>query len=204
MSEKISLKKIESKAYLAYYQDGIYVLLVGLSFICMALGVKNGFMSLAAIAPVLAILIAPGLKKAITLPRLGYVKFSPQRERKEQTNRQRLVVLMTVTALLGVLVFFGYSGNAAWQMWIRSLGIIPLSLVLAVVASALGLLYDIKRCYLYAAIILTAFILSHILELSLWFQFGLPGIVIFVTGLVLLIHLISQHPKAPTEKPHEV
>jgi hypothetical protein len=203
MSQEVDLRAVERKAYLAYHQDGIYDLLIGLCFMGMALGVVTEAFTLAAIAPVLAILIAPGVKKAVTLPRLGYVKFSPQREWKEQTNRQRLVVLMTVTALLGVLVSFGYSGDAAWQLWIRSLGIIPFGLVLAVVAFALGLLYDIRRCYVYAAVILVTFIVGHLLELRLWLQFGLPGIVIFVVGLVLFIRLVSRYPKAPAEETHE-
>lgn len=202
MSQEVDLTKVERKAYLTYYQDGIYDLLVGLSLLGMALGAATEVFTVAAIAPLVPILVAPGLKKAVTLKRLGYVKFSSQRESKEETNRLRLVMLMTITALLGVFVFFGYSGQATWQLWIRSLGIIPFGLVLAVVAFALGLLYDVRRWYLYAPIILAAFIVGHVLELRLWFPFAVPGIVIFVIGLVLFVRFLSRYPKASAEEFH--
>jgi len=203
MSQEVDLTKVERKAYLAYHQDGIYDLMIGLCFLSAALGVVSEVIAVWAIAPVLAILVAPGLKKAVTLPRLGYVKFSPQREKKERMNITYLTALLSVTALLGMVVFSAYSGDAAWQLWIRNLGIIPFGFVLAVVALALGLLYDIRRCYVYAAVILVAFIVGHLLELRLWFQFAVPGLVIFVVGLVLFIRLITRNPKVPAGEIHE-
>jgi len=203
MSQEVDLTKVERKAYLAYHQDGIYDLLVGLCFLSAALGVVSEVIAAGAIAPVLAILVAPALKKAVTLPRLGYVKFSPQREQKERMNMTYLVALLSVTALLGMVVFSAYSGDAAWQLWIRNLGIIPFGFVLAVVAFALGLLYDIRRCYLYAVVIIATFIVGHVLELRLWFQFAVPGLVILVVGLVLFIRLITRYPKVPAGEIHE-
>jgi len=203
MSQEVDLTKVERKAYLAYHQDGIYDLMIGLCLLSAALGVVSEVIAAGAIAPVLAILVAPGLKKMVTLPRLGYVKFSPQREKKERMNITYLTALLSVTALLGMVVFSAYSGDAAWQLWIRSLGIIPFGFVLAVVAFALGLLYDIRRCYVYAAVILAAFIVGHLLELRLWFQFAVPGVVVFLVGLVLFIRLITRYPKVPAGEIHE-
>jgi hypothetical protein len=195
MSQEIDLKQIERKAYLSFYQDGIWDLFIGLSFIGMAVGVLYNNTGITAIIPALALVIVPGLKKLITLPRLGYVKLSPEREGKIRKNISALVLLMTFTAVLGGVVFSAYTGNSGWQRWIKSLALIPFGAVLSLIAGAVGFLYGIKRVLIYAVLILVVFVIGHILELRPTFHFTVIGLPMTLVGFALLFRFIGKYPK---------
>lgn len=200
MSQEIDLKRIERKGYLSFYQDGIWDLFIGLSFIGMAVGVFYNYPGITAIIPALALVIVPGLKKLITLPRLGYVKLSPAREVKIRKNISSLVLLLTLTAVLGGIVFFAYTGNSGWQRWIKSLALLPFGAVLSLIAGAVGFLYGIKRVLIYAVLILVIFIIGHILELRPTFHFSVIGITMTLVGLAMLIRFISKYPRPSEEE----
>lgn len=195
MSQEIDLKQIERKAYLSFYQDGIWDLFIGLAFIGMAVGVIYSNTGITAIIPCFAIVIIPGLKKLITLPRLGYVKLSSEREVKKRKNISALVLLLTFTAVLGGIVFSAYTGNSGWQRWIKSLALIPFGAVLSLIAGAVGFLYGIKRVLIYAILILVIFVIGHILELRPTFHFSVIGITMTLVGFALLIRFIGKYPK---------
>ncbi len=195
MNDKIDLRQIERKAYLSFYQDGIWDLFIGLSFIGMAVGVIYNNMAITALIPALGIVIIPGLKKLITLPRLGYVKLSPAREVKIRKNISALVLLLTLTAVLGGIVFFAYTGNSGWQRWLKSLALIPFGAVLSLIAGVVGFLYGIRRVFIYAALILVIFVIGHVLEFRPTFHFTVIGITMTLVGFVLLIRFIGKYPK---------
>lgn len=199
MSQEIDLKQIERKAYLSFYQDGIWDLFIGLAFIGMAVGVIYNNTGITALIPALGIVIVPGLKKLITLPRLGYVKLSPAREGKIRKNISALVLLLTFTAVFGGIVFFAYTGNSGWQRWIKSLALIPFGAVLSLIAGAVGFLYGIKRVLIYAVLILVIFVIGHILEFRPTFHFTVIGITMTLVGFALLIRFIGKYPKPGKE-----
>ncbi len=189
------MKQIERKAYLSFYQDGIWDLFIGLSFIGMAVGVFYNYPGITAIIPALGIIIVPGLKKTITLPRLGYAKFSSEREVKIKKNISALVLLFTLTAIFGGVVFSAYTGNSGWQRWIKSLALIPFGAVLSLIAGAVGFLYGIKRVLIYAVLILVVFVIGHILEFRPTFHFTVIGITMTLVGFAMLIRFIGKYPR---------
>jgi hypothetical protein len=198
MQSGIDLEQIERKTYLSYHSDGIWDLFAGLSFVGMALGLIYGNTGIAAIFPALAIIMVPALKRCITSPRLGYVKFASQREEKEKRNVKSLIYLMSLTAVLGLVVFSGYTGDSAWHRWIKSLALIPFGLVLSTIAGAVGLLYGIKRVLFYSVLILATFVIGHVLELRPAFHFSVIGIPITLVGVVMFLRFIINNPK-PTK-----
>jgi len=203
MNTESGLKSLERESYMAYYRDGILDLLVGLALLGMSAFIIFGDPGTGAILPVAAILLHPGLKKYITQPRLGYVKFAPQREAQMKANLSRLIILFTVTAVLGAVVFFAYSGHADWQLWIRDLGLIPLGVVLAVTAAALGILYGVNRGLVYALIILVVFILGHVLHIHISMQLLFLGALLTITGVVLLLRFVRRYPRLTQEPVHD-
>lgn len=195
MSQEIDLRKIELKTYLAYHQDGIWDLVIGLALIGMALDMRWGVPGTSFIIIIVAIILVPALRKAFTLPRLGYVKFSPERESKEKRNTTALLALFTLTAALGLVVFYGYTGNADWQHSIRNLGVLPFGFVLTMVSLALGFLYRITRCLLYAPLVMAAFLATHFLELHPFVHFLFIGLILSATGTVMLVKFIHRYPR---------
>ena len=104
MRNKIGLESLERDSYIAYYRDGILDLLVGLALLGMSLFIIIGDADMGALLPVVAILLHPVLKKFVTQPRLGYVKFAPHREAQLKANKWQLTILFAVTALVAVEV----------------------------------------------------------------------------------------------------
>ena len=112
METKIDLDRIERKAYLAYFRDGLWELGMGLCFLAA------GLLMMADSAALIGAVFVPlyfgiwGMKRSLTRPRLGYVKFSGAIRRREGINRMGLMVIFSVTLLLGLLVFFLFSTSA--------------------------------------------------------------------------------------------
>ncbi|UCD63132.1 MAG: hypothetical protein JSW34_10280 [Candidatus Zixiibacteriota bacterium] len=200
MSQEIDLKQIERRTYLTLQQDGIWDLFVGLALVGVSIGLLTKTPGTTAILPILAIILAPIVKRAMTLPRLGYVKFSPERQSKQKRNLNAMTVLFTLTALLGLVVFYAYLGDAGWQKWIRGLGLIPLGFVLALAALVLGLLYGVRRCLYYAALAMAAFIASHLLDMHPSVKFMVIGGVLSVTGAILLTRFVRKYPRPSREQ----
>lgn len=199
MSQEIDLKKIELKTYLPFLHDGIWDLALGLALIGVALDLLWGPPGTSAVLVIAAIILVPGLKKAFTLPRLGYVKFSPERELTEKRKKAGLTVFFTITAVLGMVVFYAYAGDAAWQRWIRSLGLLPLGFVVALTAFILGILYQVRRCLVYAVMALAAFTATHVFQLHPWFHFIVLGVTLTVVGAVLLTRFVTRYPRRARE-----
>ena len=199
MPQGIDLNQIERKTYMAYHQDGLWDLLVGLAMMSVILDVILGESGTFIVVLAGTLALAPMLKKIVTLPRLGYVKFSPKREAKEKLNIILLTVLMTLTALLGAVMMSAYSGDASWQRWLRDLKLLPFGIVLASVAAALGLLWGIWRCWVYAVLALATFIIGHIFEWRFTVHFAVLGPVLFLVGLFMLIAFVRKYPKKAPE-----
>ncbi|MFH1701157.1 MAG: hypothetical protein ABIE07_11280 [Candidatus Zixiibacteriota bacterium] len=200
MSQEIDLKKIEKKFYLAFHQDGIWDLSIGLALMGAAICMVTDYPEIAAIFPVLAIIMIPSLKKSFIHPRLGYVKFSEAREKKEKGNISALAKLFSLTAVLGMVVFYAYTGNDDWQLWLKSLGLIPLGTTLAIIATALGFLYEIKRCHLYSVLVFATFFIGHNMNLRPATDFFIIGLILSLIGLVLFLRFIGNYSKPTREE----
>ena len=205
MSQEIDLKQIERKTYMAFHQDGIWDLFVGLAMLSAGVDViffdgSGGSI----IVLVGAMGVVPMVKKAFTLPRLGYVKFSPQREDQQKRNMSLLVLLLTVTAAIGGVVSMAYTGEAGWQRWVRGLEAIPFGIVLASVAAAFGLLWRIRRCLIYAVLTVAIFAVGHLYHLRIFVHLGILGAILSVVGMTLLIGFIRKYPRRPREVNHGV
>ncbi|MCP5099100.1 MAG: hypothetical protein GY943_26400, partial [Chloroflexi bacterium] len=84
MAPNTNLKALRQKTYLSYHQDGIIDLMVGLSTLGFGISMAaegSGFIVLSWIG---FLLYAP-LKKVITVPRLGFVKFDDEQTQRVKT-----------------------------------------------------------------------------------------------------------------------
>ena len=143
----------------------------------------------------LLLISAVGIKKAFTRPRLGYAKFSPQRENKEKKNISNMVILFTFTALAGVVVFWGYTGDSDIHLWLRSLKLLPLGAVMALSIGVIGALFGIWRFVLYGILIFGLFLAGHFFQSDPQAYMILLGFIFFVTGLILMFRFIRKFPK---------
>ena len=80
MNGKINLKNIERKAYTSYHQDGILDILIAIFILSFVAWILTDMVWLGWIFYLIAASIYAAAKRAITVPRIGFVKFPQHRQ----------------------------------------------------------------------------------------------------------------------------
>ena len=218
MSESFDLKTIEKKAFRATYQDGLWDIYEGGTVLCMSF---LAYTTASEAKPLLRFgLFMAGLclfyfifwggKKYITTPRMGQVKFGPQRQRRKliMTSVLAGIVLLQVILLVGTFLLWKNPG------WATDLGLYTTNrdlerMVVAVIGALfvgpsmvlLAYFKDFLRGY-YIAIVTAVAVFALI-----WF--GQPvyliiaGLLIMIPGVVLFVRFLREHPLPPAEASHD-
>jgi len=195
MSKQFRQSNIEKRIYLRYQRDGIWEISLGLFLSWAGLSIlfdEGAFIAI--IVPILVPVILSA-KKSITLPRLGYVNFSPERLAKVELGKKRLTVLFTITLLLGVFAFWAFTGTNDLQLFIRNLKLLPFGFVFSLTIIACGWFFDMYRFVWYGLLVLISFIGGHFLNSDPPAYFLFPGIIILGIGLVLFISFVRKYPR---------
>ena len=221
MSEKIDLKELERRAFRSTFQDGLWDIFLGLLLLEMAIGTIAGGllgdadMSPASLVRIMLIIVPwPFLvliafwagKKFITTPRIGLVKFGPQR--KARMKNVRAVLFVSVLLLVIVFVWGLGARGSGLPEWIRG---IPLPLfvwpVQTIVVFGLAAYFlDIPRFYAYGVLyglpLPLGVALAKNTDLtglsSMATTFGVAVGIMVLIGVILLVRFLRQYP-APAE-----
>jgi hypothetical protein len=211
MSQNISLKEIERKAWKSVFQDGLWDIYLGLLLLAMAVwallsdvGFSESWgMTVLIGLEVLAMLVLWVGKKLITVPRIGRVKFGPKR--KAKLNWVRVVLLLSVLVGAGVFVA-GLAVRSDRPEWLNASFFLPAAWVVnAVVVFSLGAYFlDFSRLYLigvlYALAVPLDILFRQLTDIDLSFlAFGVPAMVILIVGLVMLARFLRDYPLLPEE-----
>jgi hypothetical protein len=194
LSEEIDLKEIERKAYLSYHQDGLADLFLGLAAVYIAAVfwfVPDIFFVFTAAIGVWMFLYL-GAKKGLTVPRLGYVEFSSQRQTK-------VMLIVGYVTLLNI-IFFGLAIYAwlidpSFFLLIEANGLLVIGVILASVFLVVGHGTGIQRFYIYGLITLIAFSAGQIFLLHVALPVLVLGVVMVSVGSILLFRFIRKYPK---------
>ena len=203
MSGEFDLEGIERRAYLAYNEDGILDIMAGFYIAYVGLYVLVDVeIPLASWIVIFSPLFWGGLKKAITAPRIGQVKFGPGR----RTRQQRAV--MIVAFVVNVLLVLSFFVDASWIFapW-RSLGadygvLIAGAGFVSLIIFMIGHFNEISRFKGYAAISFAMFTAAHFLTdpgLDVFQRMAyamIPlGAVMMAYGIVTMWRFVRKYPK---------
>lgn len=215
MSQTISLKELERKAWRSTFQDGIWDIYLGLLLVAMG---ALSFMTNRGMPETMSMLIYIGLiivtliilwagKKFITVPRMGRVKFGEKR--KARLNWVRLFLVLSV--VLGIVAWVAtpilISGGISR---ITLTTFVPALWALnCIILFSMGAYFlDFSRLYLigilYAIAIPANEVLIEFTNLNLsYLTLGLPGLIIVAMGLVVLVRFLHEYPtlNVPGEVP---
>jgi hypothetical protein len=211
------LKNLEKKAFRATHQDGLWDIYMGgvvMSMAILAYSEASKAFPLVRFSIFLlglgaAYLIFWAGKKYITTPRLGQVKFGPQRQRRKRI----LVMVMSGMVFVQVVILIGTILLWRNPSWASSLGFGQTNpdlerLIVAVIGAMfvgpsialIAYFNDFLRGY-YIAFIVSLGVFSLI-----WFGEPLylisAGLLIMIPGVVLFIRFLSEHPRPPAEVTH--
>jgi hypothetical protein len=202
-----NLTEIERKAYRSTFQDGLWDIFLGslllilsfsalLSNIGAAEKLHIGILIMLQITLLLAFIIG---KKRITIPRLGFVKFGP--ERKRRITKSRIVLLVSVLAgftvfLIASQIIQGNQVDRAKLLLFAPIAWVANSII---VFSLLAYYLNFTRLYIYSIL----FALPVPLDVAIKqfaginlspIAFAVPGLVILAVGIVLLVRFLHIYP----------
>lgn len=203
MATDVNLKELEQKVFRSYFHDGLWdiygaflVLGIGLS---MIIGWDYLMLGFAILAVVILL-----LRKRIIMPRLGLVKFSPERQTKTKKSILIAIITLTFTALLGVVFFILFTTNSVpeWlDIWMGNYFLATFGGMQALLVAIAAYVVGVWRYYIYAALIFIAYIIAGILRPN--DIEGIPivivGSIILISGAVILTRFLRKYPLPPQE-----
>ena len=195
MTNEIDLKKIERKAWTSYFHDGLWDIYGG--FILLGLGLTMVTDQDWWLGVMILGMLPLWAKKRITYPRMGYVKFSPQREAKTKKSILTAGIVLSGTALLGVIMFLLVSTNSLPQWldaWLADYFLVLFGAMIAAIVGLGAYVVGVTRYYAYAMLVLIAFAASQFFNTSAGLPVTIAAGVILLSGLVVLSRFLRKYP----------
>ncbi|HEY44615.1 MAG TPA: hypothetical protein G4O11_11600 [Anaerolineae bacterium] len=208
MSQKISLKDAERRAFTSTFHDGLWDIFIGCFLLQFSIGpflspTLGDFWSSVVFLPffALAFLVIWFVKKHVITPRVGIVKFGQWRVTRMMRFNAGMVLALTVFLLLGILSLVQFGSIPGWIHTAR------FSLIFLITFCAAAYFLDFTRLYIYGVIIALSPLIGEVLYVYLKashhgfpITFGITAGLIILTGLVLFIRFLQDNP-LPTDQP---
>jgi hypothetical protein len=203
VSDDLDLKQLERKAWVSYFQDGLFDIFLGLALLYLWAGdlfvnpiESPGWRILAEIGIMGAfIAVFWAGKRFITLPRLGRAQFGPARQAKRKRTVAVYAAAVLVTVLLWVLALAAQSDQsglaAVFQdesVWIG----LGFAMMAGLVIGMGAYFLDFTRGYLHAVLYAAAFAAAEVLHRPL--GFAIAGGIAVVVGVFYLIRFLRAQP----------
>lgn len=208
MSQRISLREAERKAFTSSYQDGLWDIFIGCFILQFAIAPLlsrslGDLWSSVIFLPFYALVyLAIWLvRRYLVTPRVGEVRFgSWRRTRLIRFNVVMLAVLL-LALILGLLSAVNFAASPGWIHAAR------FSLVILVCFSVAAYFLDFSRLYVYAILLALSPLVGEWLYLSIRaphhgfpITFGITALTTVLVGLVQFMRLLRDHP-LPTGEP---
>jgi hypothetical protein len=213
MSEDVQFNKLAKKAYLSYHQDGMIDILIGWIILSIGLGVATGWYGPWAVLGffIAGALYAP-LKRRITIPRMGYVEFTPnwRREALIKIVYPLVVVTFMVVLLLVAGVPEGvtpvapvWTPSETWpnlKLWLEGKSSFLFGVITFAILGVIGLGTEIRRLYAYALMSLVIMTGGQVLSLKTHISVIALGCIFIIVGVAMLVHFLRKHPIISAEE----
>lgn len=191
------LKDIQRKVYMSFFEDGVWDIFLGLFVLGWGLSILTEGTYLPGVLFVALYFTVWGIKKWLTYPRIGYVRFSATSRRRITT---RFIILLTAVLLLGLMtgVLWGIGTRPQWLV-----DYFPLLFngMLAAVVCFAAYWARINRFFLHAALVFLGAVFHLWLDIQWEFGFIGAGSIIILIGLRFLVSFLRKYPKTVEERP---
>ena len=195
MNNKINLKEIERKAYMSYHQDGLIDITIAFVILQFATLIVLEVPWLVPFWVFVAVTLYAGVKKAVTIPRIGYVKLPQQRAKRINIG---LMVLGLLFFVLGIVAFMqtAEAGTPSWLIVLIENYMLTLGVIVSALFLLAGYTFRTKRMYAYALLALVMFVAGHFIYFPLQYYLTALGSLILACGLFMMIRFVRKYPKA--------
>jgi hypothetical protein len=217
VSQTISLKELERKAWTSYFQDGLWDIFLGLLLVSSAVNTwlsDTGVPSSTRIPIYIGIMVLGGLvmwtgKRFITVPRMGRVKFGPARKAKLSWVR---VVLLISVLVIAALFLAGLGAKKDWlqrpEWWLMGRTSIASAIVVLnflVVFSLMAYFMEFPRLYLYGVLFALQEVvgvgLRELADVNIGFFIGaaVSAVIVLLIGTVVFVRFLREYPLPAVE-----
>ena len=191
MSQEQDFKKLQQRTYQSYHQDGLIDIIIGLAII--GYGLMLAFDSSVFIfMGWMPIIFYMPLKNRLTVPRIGYVKFT-----SSNTKIGIAAAIVLLVILLGIFIFLiAGPNNISPQLstWLSQYYLLLLGGISALCFAGAALLTRITRFYIYALLILFTFSAGTWLGIQPPIIVIATGALIELVGVWLLVRFLRNYP----------
>lgn len=194
MDSQINLRQIQRRAYLAYHEDGLVDVFVGLVFLLYGAVMLAGKTAFIGLCWMPALFIVP-VKKWLTVPRMGYVKYRPS----GNVLWTKIGIMAMIAGMLFFLLFVYKNRSPGLRAFIDAYFLLIFGIFLASLPLAGAVALGVRRFYAYAALILVLFTAANFQDYPLPVIFVILGSLLLLTGLVVLVRFLRKYPK-PTKE----
>lgn len=195
MTENAKLQAIERKAFISYHRDGILDICVGsaISNLVIFIWLLPEFWFFVVGGLVVWTSVYAGLKKKVTVPRMGYVEFSAIRKRRIQNVFLAGVILLVFGNLLGIFaMIYPPLGILIFE---SQYTILLIGIFGAFIFSFIGYISDMMRFYSYGIVFLATSVMTFFFPIIIILPLIVVGVTILFYGLVLLYRFLEKYPK---------
>ena len=195
MVEDINLKQIQRKVYMSFFQDGLWDIFLGLFILGWGLTILIDAAYLPGVFFIGIYFTILGMRKWLTYPRIGYVRFSATSRRRITA---RFIILGVVVLLVGVIagVLWGIGTRPHWLV-----DFFPLIFngILAAIVCLVAYWARVNRFYLHGVLIFLGAVFHLWVGIRWEFGFIGAGSIIVLIGLGILIIFLRKYPKMVEE-----
>ena len=211
MSQLFTPKKAERKIYqLAIFQDGIWDIQIGgmlmlFSFYPITRRLLGVGWNIFLILGLLAVLLIVGatLKRTVSTPRMGLVKFGQKQKSKLLTMRLIIFAIFLASSALAIALivkaFQGPNWGPNTPEWLQMLDMdIVFGLVVVAIFSLVSAVFRMWRPFIYGLLWGASLVASGALTVyggpEFNYPFAIAGGIILVIGLGLLLRFVRTYP----------
>jgi hypothetical protein len=192
------LKEIKHKVYTSYHEDGLIDISIAITVLAFGILMIFDMAWMGFIFATVGVTVYAGAKKALTVPRIGFVKLGSYRVKALFTIA---IVVLSLLSLLGVVAFMQTEsgGVPPWLLFAIENYMVVIGVSAAASFCAAGYTFRINRMYVYALVTLTMFAIGYFLYYPLYYYLILLGSLILVYGSTKLTRFIRKYPLSTTK-----
>ncbi len=191
MAKDVNLKEIQRNVYMSFFQDGLWDIFLGLFILGWGLAILTGGTYLPGVLFASLYFSAWGVKKWLTYPRIGYVRFS---ETSRRRITARFVILGVVVLLIGVMAAVLW-GIGTRPRWLADYFPLVFNGMLAAIVCFVACWARASRFYVHATLIFLGAVFHVWLGIRWEFGFLGAGGIIVLIGVAILIVFLRKYPR---------
>lgn len=199
MNESIDLQQLERKAYLSYHQDGVIDIFIGSAIVTFGLlflpwVFEYLWMAFSGLF-IIWVLFYAGVKRVVTVPRIGYVEF-------KQHRRSRVMFIVLLLFIINIVLFLISALGLLTpelRFFLNVYGYSVTAFIVGGIFLLIGFLTELRRVMGYGVVAIAVFLFLQFYPMPFSYPIIVLGLVMTTYGCLLLFQFIKKYPKENSE-----